>query len=259
MNRLILDTETAGNVNDRQSLRVYDIAWQIADKDFQPIVSRRFLVKEIFFNESDAMQSAYYANKLPQYYAEIAAGTVKVVHFADIYKQLCADVKDYNIKELWAYNASFDRDALNVTCEYISNGLKSWFIPFGVKVCCIQHLATQTILNRPSYFKFAARHGFYNKKTGNVKTSAEAAYAYIIGDETYKEEHTALEDVKIERQILQACKRVKKGKKDKKPNRMAWKKPQENWRKWLDKHNIIIQEESDIIDPWTGERYAILD
>lgn len=259
MNRLILDTETAGNVNDRQSLRVYDIAWQIADKDFQPVVSRRFLVKEIFFDEADAMQSAYYANKLPQYYAEIAAGNVKVVHLAEIYKQLAADCKDYKVKELWAYNAAFDRDALNVTCEAVSNGLRTWFIPFGVKICCIQHLAAQTILNRSSYFKFAYNGGFYNKKTGNVRTNAEAAYAYLIGDADYKEEHTALEDVKIERQILAACKKVKNGKKDKKPSRTAWKVPQKKWKEWLDKRDIVVKEESDLIDPLTGEWYAILD
>ena len=240
MNYLILDTETAGNVNDRETLRVYDVAWQITDKNFMPIVSRRFLVQEVFFGMADAMQSAYYAKKLPQYYEEIAQGNVKVVHLADIYKQLAADCKEYKIKELWAYNASFDQDALNTTCKVVSNGLKSWFIPYGVKVCCIQHLAAQTILNRPTYFKFAARHGLYSKATGNVKTNAEAAYSYLIGDENYKEEHTALEDVKIERQILAACKRVRKGKKDKKPSFHAWKKPQKAWREWLEKHNIEL-------------------
>lgn len=241
MNRIILDTETAGNVNDHQSLRVYDVAWQVADKDFIPVVSRRFLVQEVFFGMADAMKTAYYAKKLPAYYEEIANGTLEVMHLADIRKQFMADCKEYDVKEVWAYNADFDKGALNITCEVVSNGLLSYFFPYGTKICCIQHLATQTILNRPTYFKFAARHGFYNKKTGNVKTSAEAAYAYLIGDETYKEEHTALEDVKIERQILAACKRAKsKGKKDKKPSRFAWRKPQENWQAWIEKHKVEL-------------------
>lgn len=241
MNRLIIDTETAGNVNDRESLRVYDVAWQIADKDFQPVVSRRYLVQEVFFGMADDMTSAYYANKLPQYYEQIAQGKLSVVHLSTIYDQLKEDCQTYGIKEIWAYNAAFDRDALNVTSKVVSNGLRKFFLPYGVKVCCIQHLAAQTILNRPSYFKFAARHGFYSKATGNLKTNAEAAYAYLIGDAEYREEHTALEDVKIERQILAACKRTHtKGKKDKSPNRQAWRKPQAKWQAWLKKHEITL-------------------
>lgn len=243
MNRIILDTETAGNVNETSTLRVYDIAWQVADKDFMPVVSRRYLVQEVFFGMADIMKTAYYAKKLPAYYEEIANGTLEIMHLSDIRKQFAADCKEYDVKEVWAYNADFDRRALNVTCDVVSNGLQGFFLPYGTKVCCIQHLAVQTILNRPSFFKFAWRNGFFNKKTGNVRTNAEVAYAYLTGDADYKEEHTALEDVKIERQILAACKRSKsKGKKDKKPNRQAWRKPQSAWKAWLEKQGYEIAE-----------------
>lgn len=238
MNRLIVDTETLGSVDQRETVRVYDVAWQVVNKDFLPLVRRRYLVREVFFGMAEQMQSAYYADKLPQYFEEIAAGTVQVVSMADIHKQFAADCKEYGIMQVWAFNAGFDRDALNITVNDISNGLRSWFAPYGVKWCCIQHVAAQTILNRSSYFRFAHANGFYSK-SGNVRTNAEAAYSYLVKDSTFQEAHTALEDVKIETVILQACLK-QKGKKDKKINRAAWQVPQKSWQAWLEKHNKTV-------------------
>lgn len=239
MNRLILDTETLGDVNNHSTLRVYDIAWQIVDDDFMPLVQRRYFVREVLFEMAAEMQTAYYSNKLPEYYAAIADGSVQVISWADIFKQFTADCKDFEIKQAWAFNAGFDRDATNATTDFVSNGLRSWFAPFGIKWCCIQHVAAQTILNRPSYFKWAFEHGFYSP-SGNVRTNAEATYSYLLKDANFSEAHTALEDVKIETVILQACLK-QKGKKDKKPTRTAWMVPQKAWHEWLEKNGYSLE------------------
>jgi hypothetical protein len=52
-------------------------------------------------------------------------------------------------------------------------------------------------------------HGQKSPK-GNWKTSAETAYAYLIGEAQFVEEHTGLEDCKIELEIYKACKKQKK-------------------------------------------------
>lgn len=233
MYRLILDTETAGNVEDRNSLRVYDFAYQIVDDDFRVVCTRHFLISEIF-NDTKLMSSAYYAEKLPLYYSMLLLEEVEIVPLLEAYNQLTADCKEFKVKEIWAYNAGFDRDALNTTLKALSNGFRSWFYPYGVKVKCIWSLCTSTILNRPSYFKFAALNGFVSDK-GNLVTNAEAAYAYTTNDPAYQEEHTALEDVKIERQLLQyALKQHVKGRKTK-INPQAWRTPQKKFKEWLTK------------------------
>lgn len=231
MYRIVLDTETAGNVNDHSSLRVYDFGFQLVDSKFNTVLERRYFVSEIF-NDHALMNSAYYANKLPQYYQALANKEVEIRPWLAIMKEFSELCKAYKVKEVWAFNAGFDRDATNATTEALSNGFKTWFTPYGVEWKCIQHAAACTLCDSKNYFKFAYENSFVSAK-GNVQTTAEAVYAYLINDPTYKEEHTALEDVKIEAAILARVKR-RHQKMETKPNRAAWKKPQKHFKAWLE-------------------------
>jgi hypothetical protein len=65
-------------------------------------------------------------------------------------------------------------------------------------------MALQTLAIRKKFVKFCADSGRYNKK-GTCKTNAETMFAYLMNDPTYCEEHTALEDSKIELEIFNAC------------------------------------------------------
>lgn len=233
MNRLILDTETAGNIEDHDSLRVYDFAYQIVDDSFRVVCTRHFLISEVF-NDLELMSSAYYSKKLPLYFAMLASQEVEIVPFLTAYNQFLTDCKDFKVKQIWAYNAAFDRDALNATLKALSNGFRSWFMPYGIKIKCIWSLCSSTILNRPSYFKFALKNGFVSSK-GNLATNAEVAYAYMTNDPTYKEEHTALEDVKIERELLSYGLRQHVKDKQTKIKRNAWSLPQKKFKEWLNK------------------------
>lgn len=232
MNRIILDTETAGNVEKHETLRVYDFGFQVVDSKFNVLMERRYFVSEIFGNH-ELMNSAYYANKLPQYYQALANKEVEIRSWLAISKEFAEICKAYNVKEVWAYNAGFDRDATNATTEALSNGFKTWFMPYGVTWKCIQHAAACTICNSRNYFKFALDNGFISAK-GNLSTKAEHVYAYLTNNADYKEEHTALEDVKIETAILAAVKR-RHQKMETKPNRAAWMKPQKKFKAWVKK------------------------
>lgn len=237
MNRLIFDTETIGNLDNQDSLRVYDIAYKIVDSDFNVLCTRHYFVEEIFFGQADKMKTAYYAEKLPQYFEKIARNQVPVEKFIKIHEQLKKDCKRYDVKEAWAYNARFDRNATNATITALSNGYVKYFMPYGVELCCIQHIAAQTFMARPSYFRFIQKHGLLTDR-GNPQTSAEAAYKFITKNPEFVEAHTALEDVNIELEILRYSKQVQrkvKGKKDKKPNGAAWRKVRKAYDKWLDK------------------------
>ena len=233
MYRIVLDTETAGNIEDRNSLRVYDFGFQLVDNNFNVVLEHRYFVNEVFGNH-ELMNSAYYANKLPQYYQALANGEVELRPWLAIMKEFAELCKAYKVKEVWAFNAGFDRDATNATTAALSNGFKTWFMPYGVEWKCIQRATAMTVCNSSNYFKFAYENGFISAK-GNVQTTAEAVYAYLTNNPTYKEEHTALEDVKIETAILARVKR-RHQKMETKPNRAAWQAPHKRFKAWLKKN-----------------------
>ena len=70
-------------------------------------------------------------------------------------------------------------------------------------------MASETLGQRKKYADFCRENNF---RTGsnNAKMSAEVVYAYLIGNPDYEEEHTALEDAKIEVEIFKACMRSHK-------------------------------------------------
>jgi hypothetical protein len=65
-------------------------------------------------------------------------------------------------------------------------------------------MASETLGQRKKYADFCRKNDF---RTGsnNAKMSAEVVYAYLTGNPDYEEEHTALEDAKIEVEIFKAC------------------------------------------------------
>lgn len=224
---MIIDTETTGSLE--QPL-CYDIAYAIMDNNGAIVLTRRYLVREVFFGMRDAMQSAYYAEKLPQYYEAMQCGLTDET-LANIYTEIKRVCNEYNITQVWAFNAAFDRNALNYTIETVSNGFVKWFMPYGVEWKCIQAYATQTILNSRNYFKYAVSHGLVSESR-NVRTTAEAAYRYISRDDAFIEAHTALEDVLIECQILHKCLRQHR-KVDPRPSRSAWRACQPKFKQYL--------------------------
>ena len=237
MHRIVLDTETLGNVNQPESVRVYDFAFVVIDEKFNVVKSYRAIVAETWRGDFGNMSSAYYAYKLTDYHAQLLENKLEVKPMLEIWQDFKAICEEYKINEIWAYNAAFDRNALNVTIEKCSNGFRSFFAPYGVKWYCIQHVTAQTIMNTKRFFKFVMVNNLTTGK-GNPKTSAEAAYAFITINPHYSECHTALEDSLIEAQILKACYSNARGqwrKIDKKPNRQAWRIVKDNYQKWLEK------------------------
>ena len=65
-------------------------------------------------------------------------------------------------------------------------------------------MALETICCKKSYQVFCAESGRYNNR-GNCQTNAESVFAYLTDNPNYCEEHTALEDSKIELEIFNAC------------------------------------------------------
>lgn len=199
---IILDTETANSVE--QPLP-YDIGWVVCDKHGNIYAERSFIVDEVFYDMADLMQTAYYANKLPQYFEDIRKGDRVVASMWAIRRALKEDMEVYNTNEIGAYNMRFDRNALNNLIRYISKSWMRWFLPYGVELFDIWNPTCELLLARPSYIRFAEKHGFISE-AGNIQTSAECAYRYITKDTEFIESHTGLEDCKIEAALFAKCK-----------------------------------------------------
>lgn len=198
---IVLDVETANDIPDTLT---YDVGFVVADRSGKIYHEHSFVISDIFTEEKELMQSCYYANKLPLYEKRIAENEVKVASIFTVRRLIAKYIAEYNIKKVYAYNASFDRNALNTTQRYLTKSKYRWFFPYGVEICCIWHIACQTICNRMDYCLYCAKNGFYSQR-GNMITNAETVYKYLTKDNAFEEEHTGLADVRIELEILCKC------------------------------------------------------
>ena len=209
---IVLDTE-ATNTGKESAARfgvgasVYDLGYVVADATGAVYYQNRTIIADTF-NDAALMRSAYYADKLPQYYAELANGC-KLMTMRDALKTLRGDIRTYDVKDVWAYNARFDADALNSTVSQASNGFCEWALPYGVKWRDIMRYAQSTVCATKKYRAWTEAHGLVTK-TGRARVTAEAVYQYLTGDDGYTEQHTALADAQDELAILLACLKRKK-------------------------------------------------
>ena len=194
---MVLDTETCD-----LSGSVYDVGYTITNKKGDILATRNYLVREIF-TDASRMMGAFYAKKMFSHYAPMLDdGLVKLTAWADIVAQIRADVRDYGINIISAYNAGFDLRVMRNTNALLGDG--SPILPKGLKVLDIWQFACETKLSQKAYKKLARARGWVSP-AGNIKTGAEFCYRYTSGNHDFIEDHTALSDAIIETQILACC------------------------------------------------------
>lgn len=198
---LVIDTETCNTVE--QPLP-YDIGFAICDRMGNIAEERSYVIAETFLDMKDTMKSAYFAEKIPQYWEDIKNGTREIKSIYKIRKEVKDLMNKYNVKKVGAYNMGFDKRALNNVMRYTTKSFCRWFFPFGTEFFCIWHLATQTLLQQKTFFKMAEKNDWFSEK-GNLLTNAEVTYNYIKKMSDFKEEHKSLEDVRIEIEIMAHC------------------------------------------------------
>ncbi len=210
-----VDTETCNSLvdeNEKLDLSnslVYDIGWAIVDKYGKPYKTRSYVVEEIFY-DSVLMDSAYYKEKIPQYLEDIEQGKRIVAPFNKIRMILLSDRKKWNCKAVFAHNAYFDYNALNVTARYLTGSKVRYFFPYKVDIWDTLRMSRNTIGKTEKYSKYCAENGYLtNHKTPQNRLTAEILYRYIKNDPHFVESHTGLEDVEIEKDIFAYC--MKKG------------------------------------------------
>lgn len=213
---LVLDTETANTLvtedgkMDMSNVLVYDCGWAVVDTKGTVYETASYVNRDIFCDERDLMQSAYYSWKIPRYIEELKAGQRIMASTYEIRQAMLDTIERYGIKEVAAHNARFDYNALNITQRYNTKSKYRYWFPFdSVEIWDTMKGASQVICKMPTYKKFCEENG-YCLKNGQPRKTAEIIYRFISGNNDFEESHTGLEDVLIEAEILWYCYRQHK-------------------------------------------------
>ena len=207
--KIVLDTETCPvdkdfDVVTPQNMWVYDCGWAVVDKRGKVYKTRSFINADIFLNEKELMNSAYYANKIPMYWEQIKSGERILTSFYNIRKALLEDIKEFEVTEVFAHNMRFDYGTLNNTQRWLSKSKYRYFFPFGIEICDTLRMARDVIAKMPTYKRFCEKNN-YITQNGQLRLTAEIIYRFITKDNDFVENHTGLEDVMIEKEILAYC------------------------------------------------------
>ena len=207
--KIVLDTETCPVDKDFEGVSpynmwAYDIGWAVVDKFGNVYKTRSFVNADIFLEEKELMKSAYYANKIPQYWEDIKNGSRTLTTFSKIRKALLDDINEFKVVEIFAHNMRFDYGNLNNTERWLTKSKYRYFFPYGVEICDTLKMARDVIAKMPTYKKFCIENGLMTKNN-QVQLKAEVLYKFITKDLDFIESHTGLEDVLIEKEILAYC------------------------------------------------------
>lgn len=194
MNYLIFDTET---ISLNKSF-IYNLGYVIISDQGEVLAMRDFVIRQIYDNKP-LFATAYYANKRPLYVSKMKGKKARKVSWGDACRIMARDIKEYGIAEAWAYNASFDEKAFYFNHLFFRNKVR----PLDrVQVRDIMD-EIDPIVSTSEYSEFCKANGFMTAhKVPRPRKTAESVYAFITNNPHYIEEHTALEDSKIEAAIL---------------------------------------------------------
>lgn len=212
--KLVLDTETTPLDRSIEEVMpnnmfVYDIGWAIVDKRGKVYRMRSFVVADIFLDERNLMKSAYYANKIPQYWKDLKEGKRTLLTFRNIRKIFYEDISEYGITEVYGHNMRFDYGSLNNSQRWLTKSKYRYFFSKDLVICDTLKMARDILKNKPTYKRFCQENG-YMTKNNQVRYTAEVIYRFITQDTDFIENHTGLEDVLIEKEILAYCYKQKK-------------------------------------------------
>lgn len=202
---IVIDTETT---NDIDCPLVYDVGFIVMDITGKIYNSYSFMVADIFLDDF-LMESAYFKEKIPNYWEDIRKGERELRKFSTIKKIFCQVCKENNIKKIVAHNCQFDYKALQNTQRFLTSSKYRWFFPFGVEMWCTLKMSKEIFGNNDQYGEFCYNNEYLTKR-GQRRYTAEILYRFLINDNNFVESHTGLEDVLIEKEIFLYCINEKK-------------------------------------------------
>ena len=213
---IMIDTETANGIMNGDKLDLscslpYDIGFAVIDSKGEIYETHSYVVDDIFFGMADIMKSAYYADKIPNYLMDISCGKRIVKSAYGIRKILLDLCEKYDCEFVVAHNMRFDLNACNNLQRWTTKSKYRYFFPRGIEFWDTLKMARSVLRDMPTYRKFCEENGYLTKhKTPQPQFTAEVIYRFITKNTDFIEEHTGLEDVLIEIEILKYCRKQHK-------------------------------------------------
>lgn len=197
---IVIDTETTNSIDDPLC---YDVGFAVIDILGNVYENYSFVVADIFLDK-ELMSSAYFADKIPQYWKDIKAGTRELKTFFNIKKAFAECVKRNNVKIILAHNARFDYRSLNLTQRFLTSSKYRYFFPFGVEIWDTLKMSRKVLKTNDKYGEFCYNNNYLTKRMCKQFT-AEVIYRFLTNNIDFVESHTGLEDVLIEKEIFVFC------------------------------------------------------
>lgn len=202
MNIMMLDTETT---NDIDYPLCYDVGYQVFDDESGIVLAENSMVNADIFCDKELMESAFFADKIPQYWEEIKMGARELMSWYKIKSRIWEAYVNYQCSAVCAHNARFDYRALHTTQRYITTSKFRYVMPWGAVWLDTLKMARAVLGQDEIYRKFCEENN-YLTATNQPKMTAEVLYRFITGKNDFDEKHTALEDARIEKLIYFYCK-----------------------------------------------------
>jgi hypothetical protein len=202
---MMIDTETT---NDIDYPFCYDVGYRIFDLAGNVYEEASYVNADIFLDK-ELMASAYYAEKIPQYWRDIWEKRRELLAWRVIKARIWEAIQRNNVTIISAHNARFDYRSLHLTQRYITTSRWRWVMPWGCEWWDTLKMARKVLKSDENYGEFCYSHDYLTKK-GQRRYTAEIIYQWLKNDENFTESHTGLEDVKIEREIFEYLIRAEK-------------------------------------------------
>lgn len=213
-NVLGIDTET---IMDLQNAMPFDIGYVVYNNKEDKIEKQGTYLVRKFVNNKYIILSSWSANKYERHYKPLLntkTKDVKVESVEKIAKEFAKIIKKYNIKYMFAHNGQFDYQALKRLFKDV--GVEN---PFeNLDIIDTMMLSYKTITTTKEYENFCKENSNIKKLQNNTKVSrfitkdnkvrqtAESIFAFIDKNIDFEENHTGLEDIRIELEIFKYCK-----------------------------------------------------
>ena len=208
---IVLDTETTNNLEDPIA---YDIGFAVIDENGKVYAKFSFVVAEVFLDK-ELMASAYFVDKIPQYWKDIEDGERELRKLSTIRQTLNRVCEEFEVEAIIAHNARFDYRSTAITQRYLTSSKYRYFLPYGVELWDSLKMAREVFKNDEEYAEFCYKNDYLTSR-GVRRYTAEILYRFITNDNSFIESHTGLEDVMIEKDIFVEC--MRRGA----TNRSAW-------------------------------------
>lgn len=197
---IVLDTETTNSLDDPLC---YDIGFAVVDEEGSVFETHSYVVAETFLDE-ELMASAFFIDKVSQYWEEIKQGSRQLKKLNTIRRILKATMEKYNTNVVVAHNARFDYKSLNTTQRFLTSSKYRYFLPYGTEIWDTLKMSRKVLKENTEYDNFCYENNYLTTR-GCKRYTAEILYRFLTDNNDFIEEHTGLEDVLIEKEILAFC------------------------------------------------------